>query len=205
MQFTRRSILSVVGASALMPGVAWADSGSLPATETQRSIGSATAPVTIMEFFSLTCTHCAEFGTVTMPQVKPKLVDTGKLRIVYHDFPLDQVALKAAQVARYLPVDEYYPFIEALFASQNDWAFQQGEDYHASIFKYAALAGMDQATYDKAWNDMALAKWILAGQKEAETTYKINATPSFVLNGKTYPGAMDYEDFAALIAKAAGG
>lgn len=206
MQITRRSILSIVGATAMVPALApataWA--GQVPPTETERAIGAANAPVTIMEFFSLTCTHCAEFGTVTMPQVKPKLVDTGKLRIVYHDFPLDQVALKAAQVARYLPANEYYPFIEALFASQNDWAFQQGEDYHASIFKYAALAGMDQATYDKAWNDTALAQWILDGQKEAEKTYNINATPSFVLNGKTYPGAMEYDDFAALVTKAAG-
>ena len=212
MQITRRSILSIVGATAMTPSVAWADSaaagaaaGTTPPTETERSIGSASAPVTIMEFFSLTCTHCAEFATVTMPQVKPNLVDTGKLRIIYHDFPLDQVALKAAQVARYLPANEYYPFVEALFASQNDWAFQQGEDYHASIFKYAALAGMDQATYEKAWNDTALAQWILSGQKEAEETFHIDATPSFVLNGKTYPGAMDYDDFAALVTKAAGG
>ncbi len=126
-----------------------------------------------------------------MPQVKPKLVDTGKLRIVYHDFPLDQVALKAAQVARYLPANEYYPFIEALFASQNDWAFQPNEDYHASIFKYAALAGMDQATYETAWNDTALAQFILNGQQQAEKLYKVDATPTFIINGKPYPGAMD--------------
>jgi protein-disulfide isomerase len=216
MLFTRRSILSVVGATALAPSAAWADSaaagaastgapvGGTPPTETERSIGSPNAPVTALEFFSLTCTHCAEFGTVTMPQVKPKLVDTGKLRIVYHDFPLDQVALKAALVARYLPANEYYPFIEALFASQNNWAFQQGEDYHASIFKYAALAGMDQATYDKAWNDTALAKWILNGQQEAEKINKIDATPTFIINGTKYPGAMDYDAFAAIVNKAAG-
>lgn len=203
MQISRRSILSVVGAAALAPGAAWADS-AVPPTETERSIGSPNAKVTIMEFFSLTCTHCAEFGTVTMPQVKPKLVDTGMLRIIYHDFPLDQVALKAAAVARYLPANQYYPFIEALFASQNDWAFQQGEDYHASIFKYAALAGMDQGTYEKAWNDTALAQWILNGQQEAEKTFNIQATPTFVLNGKSYPGAMDYDDFTALVTKAAG-
>jgi protein-disulfide isomerase len=202
MQITRRSILSIVGATALAPSVAWAD--SVPPTETERSVGSPSAKVTMLEFFSLTCTHCAHFGTVTMPQVKPNLIDTGKLRIVYHDFPLDQVALKAAQVARYLPPNEYYPFIEALFASQDDWAFQPNEDYHASIFKYAALAGMDQATYEKAWNDTALAQWILNGQQESEKTYNIDATPTFVLNGKTYPGAMEYDDFAALVNKAAG-
>ncbi len=202
MPITRRSTLSLVGAAALTPGFAWAD--STPPTETERSIGSPTAPVTVQEFFSLTCPHCGEFATTTMPQVKTKLVDTGKVRFIYHDFPLDQIALKAAQVSRYLPAEEYYPFVEALFASQNDWAFQQGEDYHARIFKYAALAGMDQATYEKAWNDTALGQWILNGQQEAEKLYNIDATPTFIINGKKTPGAMDYDTFAGLVAKAGG-
>jgi protein-disulfide isomerase len=203
MLISRRSILSIVGATSLMPGVAWADSGTaIPPTETERSIGSPNAPVTVEEFFSLTCPHCGEFATVTMPKVKANFVDTGKVRFIYHDFPLDQIALKAAQVSRYLPVAEYYPFIEALFASQSDWAFQQGEDYHARIFKYAALAGMDQTTYDKAWNDTALGQWILNGQQEAEQVDKINATPTFIINGQKHPGAMDYDTFAGLLTKA---
>ncbi len=202
MQITRRSVLALVGASALAP-VAHAAPAVAPYA--QRSIGSPKAPVTAIEYFSLTCTHCAEFATVTMPKVKSALVDTGKLQIIYHDFPLDQVALKAAQVAHYLPVAEYYPFVEALFASQNDWAFQPKEDYHASIFKYAALAGMDQATFDTAWNDTKLAQFILNDQQEAEKMYNINATPTFIINGKIYPGAMEYDDFAATVAQAAKG
>jgi len=161
--------------------------------------------VTAHEYFSLTCTHCAHFATVTMPQVKPDLVDTGKLRIVYHDFPLDQVALKAAQISRYLPADEYYAFIEALFASQDDWAFQPNEDYHASIFKYAVLAGMDQATYETAWNDAKLAQFIIDEENTAQKQFSIKATPTFIINGRVYPGAMEYDDFAALVTKAAGG
>jgi len=108
-------------------------------------------------------------------------------------------------VARHLPEAEYYPFIEALFASQNDWAFQPNEDYHASIFKYAALAGMDQAAYEAAWNDDALGQFIMNNQKQDETTYNIAATPTFIINGKTFPGAMEYDDFAAKVAAAAGG
>jgi protein-disulfide isomerase len=192
-----------VGASTFAPAAFAAGAATSPYS--QRSIGSLKAPVTAIEYFSLTCTHCAHFATVTMPKVKPALVDTGKLQIIYHDFPLDQVALKAAQVARYLPPSLYYPFIEALFASQDDWAFQPNEDYHASIFKYAALAGMDQETYDTAWNDTKLGQFILNGQQEAEKMYNINATPSFIINGKLYPGAMEYDDFAATVAKAAKG
>jgi protein-disulfide isomerase len=140
-----------------------------------------------------------------MPKVKPNLVDTGKLQIIYHDFPLDQVALMAAQVARCLPAVEYYPFIEALFASQDDWAFAPGIDYKQSIFQYAALAGMDQTTYDAALANTKLKNFILAGQQEAETMYNVNATPTFIINGKVYPGAMEYDDFASTIAQAAAG
>ncbi|MDR3504979.1 MAG: DsbA family protein [Acidocella sp.] len=210
MQITRRSALALVGSSALAaPSLARAQSASAPQPAappyTQRSLGSPKAPVTVQEYFSFTCTHCAHFATVTMPQVKKNLIDTGKVQFIYHDFPLDQVALKAAQVARYLPAAQYYPFAEALFASQDDWAFKPNEDYHASIFKYAALAGMDQATFETAWNDDKLAQFILTGQQEAEKMYNISATPTFIINGKPYPGAMEYNDFAATVASAAKG
>ena len=202
MQINRRSALSMMGASALVPSVAWA--GQVPFTETQRSLGSPKAPVTVLEFYSLTCPHCGEFASQIMPQIKTKLIDTGKVRFIYHDFPLDQIALKAAQVARYMPLEEYYPFVEALFASQNDWAFQQGENYHDRIYKYAALAGMDQATYDKAWNDQALGQWILAGQQQDEKQYNVDATPTFIINGLKHAGSMDYPTFEALVVQAGG-
>jgi protein-disulfide isomerase len=204
MQITRRSILSLVGATVFAPS-AFAAESNPDSPFAQRSIGSPTAPVTAIEYFSLTCTHCAHFANTVMPQVKPNLVDTGKLQIVYKDFPLDQVALMAAQVARYLPADEYYPFIEALFASQDDWAFTPGIDYTQSIYKYAALAGMDKPTYVAALSDDKLKNFILSGQQEAETMYHVDATPTFIINGKTFPGAMEYDQFAQTVAQAAAG
>ncbi|HQT64388.1 MAG: hypothetical protein B7Z75_05100 [Acidocella sp. 20-57-95] len=201
MHLSRRSILSLVGATILSPSAYAQGAGVDPMGI--RSIGSPKAPVTAIEYFSLTCTHCAHFGTVTMPQVKPNLVDTGKLQIIYKDFPLDQVALMAAQVARSLPVDQYYPFIEALFASQSDWAFTPGIDYKQSIYKYAALAGMDRPTYDAALANDALKNFILQGQQEAETMYHVNSTPSFLINGTLHPGALEYADFADIVNKAA--
>ena len=200
MKLTRRSTLSLASASVLLPSVAMAD--SVPFTETQRSIGASNAPVVVDEFFSLTCPHCAEFATTVMPQVKTNLIDTGKVRFVFHDYPLDQIALKAAQVSRYLPLASYYPFIEALFAAQNSWAFKAGVDYKTAIFAYAALAGMSRPTYDQAWNDEALGTWILKGQQQATQMDGINATPTFLINGRKYEGASDYTTFAGLIAKA---
>jgi protein-disulfide isomerase len=213
MLISRRQTLSLVGASLIAPALArpaFAD-GNAVSPFGQRSIGSPKAPVTAIEYFSLTCTHCAHFATVTMPQVKPNLVDTGKLQIIYKDFPLDNVALMAAQVARYLPPAQYYPFIEALFASQDEWAFvpvpdpNHPPDYQALLYKYAVLAGMDQPTYQAAIADAKLKAFILQGQQEAEKMYQVNATPTFIINGKVMPGAMEYDDFAAAVAQAAAG
>ena len=212
MQISRRSTLSLVGASLIAPTLAapaFADDAAV-SPFSQRSIGSPKAPVTAIEYFSLTCTHCAHFANVTMPKVKPNLVDTGKLQIIYKDFPLDGVALMAAQVARSLPPAQYYPFIEALFASQDDWAFvpvpdpNHPPDYEALLYKYAVLAGMDQPTYQAAINNAKLKNFILAGEQQAETKLGINATPTFIINGKIMPGAMEYDDFAAAVARPAG-
>ncbi len=207
MQITRRSILSLVGAASFAPafaGTALADNTDPNSPFGQRSLGSPKAPVKAIEYFSLTCTHCAHFANVTMPQVEPNLITPGKLEIIYKDFPLDQVALMAAQVARSLPASEYYPFISALFASQDDWAFTPGIDYTESIYKYAALAGMPRSDYDAALANDKLKNFILQGQQEAMQLYKVDSTPSFIINGTLYPGAMEYTDFAAKVAKAAG-
>jgi protein-disulfide isomerase len=196
-----RRFLVTTGAAALgalgLPRLGHADSA--PATEGPRSIGSPSAPVTVEEFFSLTCTHCAHFSMTTMPDVMEKLVKPGKLRIVYHDFPLDAVALEAAMIARYLPAGEYYPFITALFASQDTWAFAPGVNYTDQLWKMAALAGMGRDTFDKAVADSALKNWIQTQQVADEKMYNIEATPSFLIKGKTQAGDMDYGDFVSAI------
>ncbi|MDE8346207.1 MAG: thioredoxin domain-containing protein [Acidocella sp.] len=212
MPISRRNILSLVGAAVAAPtlGTRLAQAATPDNSPFgQRSIGAPNAPVTAIEYFSLTCTHCAYFANTVMPQVKPKLVDTGKLQIIYRDFPLDAVALQAAQVARSLPADEYYTFIEALFANQDDWAFvpvtdpNNPPDYAGLLYKYAALAGMDQTTYQAAIHNDKLKAFILQGQQDAEKQYNVNATPTFIINGKIFPGAMEYPDFARVVAQAA--
>ncbi len=214
MPISRRNILSLVGASLVVPtGLTPLAHAATPDNSPfgQRSIGSPSAPVTAIEYFSLTCTHCAHFANAVMPQVKPNLIDTGKLQIIYRDFPLDGVALQAAQVARSLPADEYYTFIEALFANQDDWAFvpvtdpNNPPDYAALLYKYAALAGMDQGTYQAAIHNDKLKAFILQEQQDGEKQYNVNATPTFIINGKIFPGAMEYTDFANTVAQAASG
>jgi protein-disulfide isomerase len=168
--------------------------------KTPRSLGGADAKVTVMEFFSLTCTHCAGFARDTMPQIEKELITPGKVRFVYHDFPLDQVALTAAMVARYLPPNRYYPFVNALFANLDRWAFARGVNSTDELWKMAALAGMSRPTFDQAIADTDLRDWILLQQQTDRDRWKIDATPSFVINDKKYAGEMTFDAFRKLVA-----
>ena len=125
MPITRRILGNVsFAAISAAPGLALAQAAD-PRLGV-RSVGPATAPVTVTEFFSLTCGHCAAFHNQVWPQVKLELVNTGRIRMVWRDFPLDGVALAAAAIARALPEDRYEAFIGTLFQTQDRWAFAQG-------------------------------------------------------------------------------
>lgn len=167
--------------------------------EGTRTLGDPLAKVTVTEFFSLTCIHCAAFARETMPQVEKDLIQPGKVRFVYHDFPLDQVALTAAMVARYLPAAQYYPFVSALFASQDRWAFARGANNTEEIWKLAALAGMSRDTFNEAIADGDLRDWILKEQQTDQDLFKIDSTPSFVIDGKKYAGEMSYDAFRKIL------
>jgi protein-disulfide isomerase len=196
----RRRFLAAAIGLAFAPGlgarVAWADEDP---TRAERSIGNADAKTVVNEYFSLTCSHCAAFAAETMPKIKTDLIDTGKVRWVFHDYPLDQLALMASQIARYLPIDRYEPFINALFATQDRWAFARDANHTEELWKTAGLAGMSRATFDKAIADNDLKTWILQQQQEAQDKWKVDSTPSFVIDGTKYTGEMSYTDFRKLI------
>jgi protein-disulfide isomerase len=173
---------------------------------TERAIGSAEAPVTVKEFFSLTCSHCAAFHRDTWPQVRRDLVETGQLRWIWRDFPLDRVALLGAMVARSLPPERYEGFIGTLLKSQDRWAFAR--DPVEELARLAALAGMDRARFDAVQRDEALARGILEGRAAAESEYRIQATPSFAFRGRTaarpvmHSGNLGFDRFRALVEEA---
>ena len=200
MLIRRRNLLTVVAGTTLAgilppPDAARADD----LTEAERYIGKLDAKTTVNEYFSLTCSHCAAFAAETMPKVKSELIDTGKVKWVFHDYPLDQIALQAAQVARYLPIDRYDPFIDALFATQDRWAFARDANHTEELWKTAGLAGMSRATFDKAITDDKLKTWILKQQQADQDKWKIDSTPSFVIDGTKYAGEMDFDLFRKLI------
>ncbi len=209
MPVSRRTLLALSGSFAALSAAsapAWAQNASLTS---ERAVGDARAPVQVMEFFSLTCTHCATFARESFPQVKTDLIDKGKLHYIFRDFPLDRVALLGEMVARALPPDRYEPFLLAMFRTQDRWAFAQGVNSTEEIGKMAALAGMPSDTFQKVIHDDALRGWILAEQAAAEKKYGINSTPTFVVDGPkaknlVRAGEMPFDAFQKMIAQAAG-
>ncbi len=203
MSLSRRSLLAAAAAAgaALAPSLAGAATD--PALG-PRTLGDPKAKVHVIEYFSLTCTHCAAFANETMPEVEKKLIQPGTVYWIFRDFPLDRVALTAAMVARSLEPDRYAPFIFALFASQDRWAFAPNVNSTAEIGKLAALDGMSEADFSAAINNTALQNFILAEQRRAEEKYHVDSTPTFIINGKPHAGEMPYADFAKLIAAAGG-
>jgi predicted DsbA family dithiol-disulfide isomerase len=109
------------------------------------------------------------------------------------------VALTAAMVARTLPPAQYHPFVNALLANQDRWAFARGINTTEEIWKLAALAGMSRATFDQAVADTDLRNWILQQQQADQTKWKIDSTPSFVINGQKHSGEMGYEAFLKVL------
>jgi protein-disulfide isomerase len=172
----------------------------------ERGIGRPDAPVRVIEFFSLTCSHCAAFHKEVFPRVKAELITTGQARMVWRDFPLDRLALVASAVARSLPAERYEGFIGALLNNQDRWAFTRG-DPKEELAKMAALAGMNRATYDTVFADEALQRAILEGRARAEQEFQVQATPSFNFAslakgpgpGRNQSGNMPFETFATLV------
>ena len=173
----------------------------------ERGIGNPDAPVKVIEFFSLTCSHCAAFHKETFPRVKRDLVERGAIRLIWRDFPLDQIALTAAAVARSLPPERYDGFVSALFASQDRWAFTRGDPL-VELGKMAALAGMPKAQYDQVVGDDTLKRAILEQRMVAEKEFNVQATPSFSFQSnlgqgggtiRNQSGNMPFERFQALV------
>lgn len=154
----------------------------------ERSVGSATAPVTVVEYASMTCSHCATFHTTTFPELKKKYIDTGKVRFIFREFPFEPVATAAFMLARCMPDDKYFPMVSTLFETQKTWAYSN--DPAAGLLAVAKQAGMSQADFEKCLTDKVLAEKVQESALYANKELGVNATPSFFINGKKLSGAL---------------
>ena len=172
--------------------------GETSADELQeKSLGDPQAPVTIIEYASLTCPHCAQFHTEVLPELKERYIAPGKVRMVYRDFPLDQQALNAAVLAHCAGPDRYFSFLDVLFETQGSWA--RADDPIAALKRLGKLGGLTDAEMDACFADEELTDNILRTRLEGQNQYQIGSTPTFVIDGKTYSGARDIDEFSGLI------
>jgi protein-disulfide isomerase len=157
----------------------------LQVTPQDRVLGQADAPITIVEYASMTCPHCAHFENEVLPELKKKWIDTGKAKLVMRPFPLDQVALRAEMLARCLPPERYNPMIETLFKTQEKWAVQ---DWRPALGRTARLAGVSNKEFDACLANKALEDEIVQSRLAASTQLDINGTPTIFVNGKKFEG-----------------
>lgn len=155
-------------------------------------LGKPDAPVTMIEYASMTCPHCEHFNTETMPRIKSEFIDKGLVRFVFRPFPLDGLALRASMMAQCVPGEGYFGMIDMLFRSRGEWT--AASDQLSALKQIGRTAGMSSADIDRCTADQAVADRIVAGLKDAEAKFGINSTPSFVINGKTYTN-MPFDDY----------
>jgi protein-disulfide isomerase len=161
------------------------------------ALGKEDAPVTIIEYASMTCPHCAAFHKTTYAALKTKYIDTGKVRFIFREFPLDEVALAASMLARCAGGDKSMAMIEALFASQDTWATRQPIP---PLLQIAKQAGFTQATFDACLKDTKLYENIVAVRERASKNFKVESTPTLFINGKMQKGGISIEELEKVIA-----
>lgn len=157
-------------------------------------LGKADAPITMVEYASMTCGHCANFHNKVLPSIKEKYIDTGKVRLVMREFPLDNLAAIASMAARCAGEGKSLPLITAMFAKQEDWAFVR-PDPRPALFNIVKQAGFTQESYDKCITDQKLLDDIVAIRERAAEQFGVDATPSFFINGKRFTGSPVLEEF----------
>ena len=161
-----------------------------------RVLGKADASVTIIEYASMTCPHCAHFAETTFPELKKRYIDTGKVRFIFREFPLDPLAAGAAMLARCADKDKYYPLIETLFQTQQQWAVEKPIP---PLLAIAKQAGFSEQSFNACLSDQKMLDEIQAEQKRASEKFGVNSTPTLFINGKKEVGGVSIDDLAKII------
>jgi len=166
-----------------------------PVSLPDMALGPANAPVTITEYASMTCPHCAAFNENVFPKIKSEYIDSGKVRYVFREFPLDIKAAAGSMLARCISKDDsgkYFAVIDMLFRQQNDWVVKNTTE---TLTRIGKQAGLSQQAVEDCLKDQALLDKIAADQKFANEVLKVNSTPTFFINGEMIRGETSFEEF----------
>ena len=166
-----------------------------PVSLPDMALGPANAAVTITEYASMTCGHCANFTTEVFPKIKAEYIDSGKVRFVFREFPLDIKAAAGSMLARCIAKDDapkYFAVVDMLFKQQNDWVMKNTTE---TLTRIGKQAGLSQQAVEDCLKDQALLDKLAADKKYANVVLKVNSTPSFLINGELVRGEISFEDF----------
>ncbi|AFL49250.1 protein-disulfide isomerase [Sinorhizobium fredii] len=167
--------------------------GALP----EMALGEANAPVTIVEYMSMTCPHCANFHNKTFDAIKAKYVDSGKVRFIVREFPFDPRAAAAFMLARCAPEGQYFPMISMLFKQQEQWA--AAENGRDALLQMSKLAGFTQESFEACLTNQKLLDDVNAVMQRGAKEFGVKSTPTFFVNGEHYSGDMSVDVLSALI------
>ena len=160
-------------------------------------LGDPNAPIRMVEYASSGCVHCAHMAKETIPKVKENYIDKGLVYYVLRDFPLDGVAAAASLIARCLPRERFYPFMDLLFRNQPAWHSAEVADFRVALAALAGQAGLSPEAVESCLKDEAALARMQKGRDLAETILKVNSTPTSFINGEIVEGAAAYSEFDA--------
>lgn len=162
-------------------------------------MGNNNAPITIIEYASLSCSHCGDFHRKTLPLLKERYIDTGKARLILRNFPTNDPALKGALLLNCLEPEKYYTFAKVLFELQEKWAFDQ--NFLQNLQQIASVGGVSAEKFSGCMANVSLEKQVLEIRKEAGEALQIRSTPTFFINGHRFEGARDIDEFGLMMQK----
>ena len=177
------------------------ETSALEITEDDFFIGDENAPITVIEYASMSCSHCATFHTNTLPDLKKEYIDTGKVRMVFRDYPFNYPALLGSMMMRCIPGDVRYDYMNALYQLQNTWVDRDPKVSKKELYKIMQSGGMTKDEFDSCYGNLDNENLILEGVMAAQKEFNIKSTPSFVINGNIVEGNKNIKEFRQIIDK----
>ena len=164
-------------------------------------IGNENAPITIIEYASMSCSHCADFHVNTLPDLKKEFIDTGKVRMVFRDYPFNYPALLGSMMMRCIPNDVRYDYMNALYQLQTSWVNRDPKISKKELYKIMQSGGMTKEEFNTCYGNLDNENLILEGVMAAQKDFNIKSTPSFIVNGNLVEGNKSIKEFRQIIDK----